>query len=269
VPLQSHCRSVRQTHFLGNLLPSSSSFPSLALLGSTVAQKNIIFDFSCSRPHRASRITYFYVHNFPLDFLSLQLNTFFRPLGENLSGTRRTCRRKPTWASESSYGERLRDSPSGAIIMFHDRKHSFDGIVPQSVRRNEKQVHLGSNQQMLERRGNSEIPRCPIEGHRQTLGKSLLGLDKVGLLCEPSLREKLRPPNKSTAVRIDDVVPFSSSIVRTSCSLLREYTFPLRPFRPKEFSSTGKTNPRPSASYRSLSSGNVVVLAISVEDGCT
>lgn len=41
---------------------------------------------------------------------------------------------------ESPYAGRLSDSPSRAIITFHDRKHSFSEVELRRVRRTEKQL---------------------------------------------------------------------------------------------------------------------------------
>jgi len=40
-----------------------------------------------------------------------------------------------------TFTEFFSNSPSGAIITFHDRKGSFDGVEPRRVARNEKQLH--------------------------------------------------------------------------------------------------------------------------------
>jgi hypothetical protein len=42
----------------------------------------------------------------------------------------------------SSCAERFSDSLRGAIITFHDSKHSLDAVERRSVRRNEKQLYF-------------------------------------------------------------------------------------------------------------------------------
>jgi len=75
VPLKSRYHVVGQTPFLASC-PSSSS---LSLLCSMVSDKRIFQFFPGTLRWRPSRIPDFRIHDFPLDFLCLEMNALFHP----------------------------------------------------------------------------------------------------------------------------------------------------------------------------------------------
>jgi|YelNatPaOPRAMG01_1025707.scaffolds.fasta_scaffold38961_3 hypothetical protein len=81
------------------------------------------------------------------------------PLAEGLPGASRTCGTKTTCAPVCHRAERSRDSPSGAIIMLKDTKHSFDEVETRRARRNEKQRYLD---RICKNSNASEMVQCHV-----------------------------------------------------------------------------------------------------------
>jgi hypothetical protein len=63
-----------------------------------------------------------------------------------------------TYALLSQFAKRFSDSQDVAIITLHNRKRSFDGVEPRSVRTNGKQLGLNRN-------GKSPNPRLEVIYH--------------------------------------------------------------------------------------------------------
>jgi len=131
--------------------------------------------------------------------------------------------------------ERFSDLSCGAIITFHDRKHAFDWAQPRGERGNEKQhffnkIPKNSNAKRICKwhvTKQNKVARC----QGKVFNHSTSWLE---LLYEPRLRATLRSPSVSTKPRTDDVVVLFELDLTCNVLLLREYTFTLRLFRPKE-----------------------------------
>lgn len=129
----------------------------------------------------------------------------YMPLGKDIIRGRGNSRRKATHAPMSPSAERFSESASGMINTFHDRKHSFYEVQPQSARRNEGQIYSHRCGKSPNATG---MVKCHVVEQKNVVkrqGEIFKDPTKCAVLFyESPLRANPRPPSESAAAAPDE-----------------------------------------------------------------
>jgi|YelNatPaOPRAMG01_1025707.scaffolds.fasta_scaffold28161_3 hypothetical protein len=123
--------------YFSRLPPSSSAFSSLPLHRSMVGERRFFRSFPATdddRPPGSSNSMFIPIRRILYFF---KMNALRYAHRQGPAQTETDLRRKTKCPPMSPGAERFSDSHSRAIIIYLDRKHSFDAVQTRSVRRNE------------------------------------------------------------------------------------------------------------------------------------